>query len=84
LPKTHRGLAGLPGGGEGIVIRFVPWVIGVTVLAVAVGAWLESRERGTLGRFLDRARYGDEGPMERAGRKIDEAIERTKKDLRDD
>jgi hypothetical protein len=64
--------------------RFVPWLIGVIIIAVAVGAWLESRDRGTLGRFIDRARYGDEGPLERAGRKIDEAIEETTKDLRDD
>jgi hypothetical protein len=66
------------------LIRFVPWVIGVIIVAVAVGAWLESRDQGRFGRFIDRVRYGDEGPMERAGRKIDEAIEETKKDLRDD
>jgi hypothetical protein len=56
------------------LIRFVPWVIGVILVAVAVGAWLESRDQGRFGSFIDR----------RAGRKIDEAIEETKKDLRDD
>lgn len=66
------------------MIRFVPWVIGSIIIAVAVGAWLESRDQGKFERFIDRVRYGDEGPMERAGRKIDEAIEETSKDLRDD
>lgn len=66
------------------LIRLLPWLIGVIVIAVAAGAWYESREQGGFGRFVDRVRYGDEGPLERAGRKIDDAIEETVKDLRDD
>jgi hypothetical protein len=59
-------------------------MIGVIVIAVAVGAWLESREQGGLSRFVDRVRYGDEGPIERAGRKIDEAVDEAVKDMKDD
>jgi hypothetical protein len=58
--------------------------VGVIVIVVVAGAWLESREQGGFSRFVDRVRYGDEGPVERAGRKIDEAIKDTAKDLRDD
>jgi len=56
----------------------------VIVIVVAAGAWLESCEQGGFSRFVDRVRYGDEGPVERAGRKIDEAIKDTAKDLSDD
>ena len=66
------------------MFRFVPWLIGVILIAVAVAAWLERRDQGTLARFIDRVQHGDEGPLERAGRKVDEAIEKTAKELRDD
>lgn len=66
------------------MFRILPWLIGVIVIAVAVGAWLESREQGSFGRFVDRVRYGDEGAMEKTGRKLDEAIDEAAKDLRRD
>jgi len=64
--------------------KFLPWVVGVIVLAVAGYAWLEYQEKDGFEKFVERVRYGDEGPLERAGRKIDEKIEDTVEKLKDD
>jgi hypothetical protein len=66
------------------MVRWIPWVIGVIVLAFAINTWLESRNEGPLARAVDRVRYGDEGTLERTGREIDEAIDEFVEELRDD
>lgn len=64
------------------MLRLIPWLVGLALLGFVGWTWLESREQGKVERFVERMRHGDEGTLEKAGRKMDEAVDEVVEDVK--
>ena len=64
------------------MIKLLVWLSGIALLGFVAWTWLEDRDKGSVERFVERVQHGDEGTLEKAGRKMDEAVEEAVKEAK--